>query len=123
MFESIKEYIFKTLIVKGVISKLEKLLAKLPLDDAKTVTGLLIVCLGLVLQSLPQTAPFIEPVLLALKSLPSEEIVAGGLLWSIVGMFHQLLKFIVKIGGFETEKEKVENKKIEKIVEKLKEEK
>lgn len=106
MLAALKEYFIKKVIIKGVIAKVEALLAKLPQNDAKTITGILVVCLGVLLQSIPQTAPYVQPILDYLRTLPASEIVAGGVVWSAVGLFHKTLKWIVKAAGLETAKEK-----------------
>lgn len=108
-FESIKEYFIKRVIVKGIIGQVEKIFAKLPQDDAKTINGVLIVCLGLVLTNLPQTAPYAQPILDYLRTLPATEIVAGGVLWTGVGFFHKILKWVVRAAGLQTAKEKKES--------------
>lgn len=110
MIEKLKEFFIKKLIVKGVIGQLEKLFAKLPQDDAKTINGVLIACLGIVLTVIPTTSPYAQPILDYLHTLPAQEIVAGGLLWSGVGLFHKTLKWIVRAAGFQTTKEKEEEK-------------
>jgi hypothetical protein len=111
MFSSLKEYFIKKMLVKGIIAQLEKLFAKLPQDDAKTAVGVLVMCLGLVLSSLPQTAPFVQPVLDYLRTLPATEIVAGGVLWTGVGLFHKILKWVVRAAGLDTAKDKAEKLK------------
>lgn len=108
MFDFIKDYLIKKVLIKGVIGQLEKVFASLPMDEAKTISGILIACLGLVLQSLPQTSPYVQPILDYLKLLPSTEIIAGGIGWTIVGFFHKILKLVVRTSGSQTALEKKE---------------
>lgn len=93
MFGKIKDWFVKKFLLKGIIKGLDKLLAKLPQNDAKTVTGLLIAGMGFLLDKVPQSSEYAQPILDHLHSLPAEEIVGGGLLWAIVGLAHKLIKF------------------------------
>lgn len=111
MFDGIKNYFIKKIVVKGAIGQLEKLFASLPQDDKKTINGILIACVGIVLTTIPETSDFAQPILDYLRTLPAEEIAAGGIVWGGIGLFHKSLKWIIKAAGYQTTKEKSDLKK------------
>lgn len=81
-------------VLKKTIGFITELLNKIPGNDRKTATGFVLAVLGLVLQVIPETSEYVQPILDALKSLPAEEIVGGGVLWMVLGIFHKGLKWI-----------------------------
>lgn len=88
------EKFLKGFIIKKMVSFVTDLLNKVPGNDRKTVTGFVIAALGLVVQELPLTSDYVQPVLDAIHSLPAEQIVGGGLLWGALGIFHKGLKWL-----------------------------
>jgi hypothetical protein len=91
-----KEWVIKTLLLNIVIKRLELWLAKLPVNNAKTITGLIVAVLGVTVAELPDTSDYIQPVLDALKHLPSDIIIDSGVVWAVIGLFHKALKWIIK---------------------------
>lgn len=93
---SLKEWIFRKFLLSIILENLDKLLKKLPLDGAKTITGVLIAVLGLVLAELPDVSPYLQPILDALKQLPADAIIDGGLIYGAIGLAHKIIKWIVE---------------------------
>lgn len=96
MIKQIKEWIVKTLILNIIVKRLEAWLTKLPVNNSKTITGLIIAVLGATLTELPETSEYLQPVLDALKNLPADIIVDSGVIWMIIGLFHKALKWIIR---------------------------
>lgn len=87
-------YIIKKILLEKIIVNIDLAMQKLPQNDAKTVTGILIAVAGLLLQTLPQHVQYIQPIIDHLNTLPSEQIAAGGIAYMIVGLFHKAIKLI-----------------------------
>lgn len=88
-----RKFLFNA-VMKRVVGFVTELLSKIPGNDRKTATGFVLAVLGLILQVIPETSEYVQPILDALKSLPAEEIVGGGVLWMLLGVFHKGLKWI-----------------------------
>lgn len=101
LIQRAKDALVRKFLVGFLIDKFDKLLAQLPLNERKTAIGFVVALLGVFLQELPATAPYIDPLLEALKSLPAEALVGGGVLFAIVGAFHKALKWSKRKVGLE----------------------
>lgn len=96
MFAKFKEWIVKTLLLNIFVKKLEAWLAKLPVNNAKTITGLVVAVLGVTITELPETSDYIQPMLDVLEELPADIIVDSGVIWMMIGLFHKALKWIIR---------------------------
>lgn len=90
------ERLIKGIVIKRVILGLESFLAKVPGNDRKMVTGIVVAMLGAIIEELPETGLYVQPILDALHSLPAEQVVGGGLAWAGLGLFHKALKWVKK---------------------------
>jgi len=87
-------YIIRKILVEKIIVNVDSAMSRLPQNEAKTITGILIAVAGLLIQALPEHSQYIQPVLDYLNTLPSEQIAAGGIAYMLVGLFHKAIKFI-----------------------------
>lgn len=92
----IKEWIIKKFLVGVIVNWLDKLFQYVGKDGSKTLVGAFVAVLGIVLLHLPDSAPYIQPILEYLKTLPAEKLVEGGLLYQVVGVLHKLIKSVKK---------------------------
>lgn len=85
----------RKIAVSSAVGNLEDALAQLPLNDRKTVNGVMVTVLGAALQILPASAaPWLQPILDALHSLPAEQMTAVGFILAVYGLFHKALKVL-----------------------------
>lgn len=94
MFGKLKDYVVKKVLLQYVIGAIDKALASLPANERKTIVGFMIAIIGIILSTLPETAFIGQPILDYLKTLPSTEIIAGGILYSLVGLVHKVVKWV-----------------------------
>lgn len=77
---------------KFLFGWLKSALDKLPFDGWKTISGVLIICLGVMLKALPQHAPYIQLVIDLLNYVGADPITDMGVVTLLTGITHKLLK-------------------------------
>lgn len=82
----------RKLVINGLIKNFEMWLSKLPLNEQKTVTGLTLTILGVALQEMPNRAPYLQPAIDALHTLPADQLTGAGLLLAVIGLIHKFAK-------------------------------
>ena len=93
MRELIFNLVFKNIVVKFLVEKLDQVSAKLGPNGKKTLYGVIVTALGGVVAVFPQTTPFIAPVLELVKP-HAAEIVLSGFGYTAFGIFHKGLKWL-----------------------------
>jgi len=96
----LKDLLIKKILVGLIIETLDKALKHLGKDGSKTIVGLMIVAIGELLKLLPETAPYVGPILEHLKTLPADVIVTSGVVYTFgVGVVHKIIKWVkAKLG-------------------------
>lgn len=91
----LKELLFRKIFLNIIIEWLDKLFQHLGKDGAKTLTGALVAGIALIIKLLPETAPYAQPLLDHLKSLPYDTILVGGVAYStFIGYGHKVVKWL-----------------------------
>lgn len=88
----IKNTIFKKFLLDFIIKGLDELLKKIPGNNRKTITGIVIAVASLFVSEFPQIEPYGRPILDWLLSQPY--VAVAGFALSGVGAIHKLIKAI-----------------------------
>lgn len=81
------------LLEKVLLKYLKPILDKLPLDGLKTIAGILLIVLGVLLKALPQYEGPIGLFINLLQHLPADPVTDMGVVTLITGVTHKLLKW------------------------------
>lgn len=101
LLSKLKDAVVRKFLVGFLVDKLETLLAQLPLNERKTVVGLVVAVVAELVTEFPGAADYLGPFQDALSAFPAEAIAGGGVLIFAVGLFHKALKWIKLKAGLE----------------------
>lgn len=88
------DYIKKLIVEKFLLSWVKGALDKIPGNGYKTLLGVLLLVLGVIIQALPQYAPFVQPLIDFMNYLPIDPITDMGIVTLITGLVHKVLKLL-----------------------------
>lgn len=97
------DWVVKKFLIDIVIGWIDKALGALPGNEQKTLVGIAVMIAVELVKQLPETGPYVGPLLEHLQTLPADQLQAGGFGLMVVGLAHKLIKWVVdKFGNIDS---------------------